>query len=74
MRFIKRISERGTLTLPSDLREALGVTEGDIVEFEVVGIVKKAPVSRALSPTPGTAIPAARLSPSSVKVATGGNA
>lgn len=41
MRFIKRILERGTVTVPRDVREALGVSEGDIVEFEIVSIVRK---------------------------------
>lgn len=41
MRFIKRILERGTITVPRDVREALGVDEGDIVEFEIVTIVRK---------------------------------
>lgn len=44
MRFVKRISERGNVTLPSELREALGVGEGDILEFEVIGVVKKGTV------------------------------
>lgn len=41
MRFVKRISDRGNLTLPTELRDALGISEGDIVEFDVIGIVKK---------------------------------
>lgn len=41
MRFIKRILERGTITVPRDVREALGVDQGDIVEFEIVSIVRK---------------------------------
>ena len=41
MRFVKKVSERGVLTLPNDVREALGVEEGDIVEFEILGVVKK---------------------------------
>lgn len=41
MRFVKKVNERGVLTLPNDIREALGVEEGDIVEFEIVGVVKK---------------------------------
>jgi AbrB family looped-hinge helix DNA binding protein len=44
MRFIKRISDRGTVTLPSDVREALELQDGDIVEFEIVEIVKRKPV------------------------------
>lgn len=41
MRFIKKIVERGNVTIPSDVREALGIDEGDIVEFDIVSIVKR---------------------------------
>jgi AbrB family looped-hinge helix DNA binding protein len=42
MRFVKKVNERGVVTLPTEVREALGVEEGDIVEFEVLGIARKA--------------------------------
>lgn len=42
MRFVKRVNERGVVTLPTEVREALGVDEGDIVEFEILGIARKA--------------------------------
>lgn len=41
MRFVRKVNDRGVLTLPTEIREALGVEEGDIVEFEVLGVVKK---------------------------------
>lgn len=41
MRFIKKIVERGNVTVPSDVREALGIQEGDIVEFDIITVVKK---------------------------------
>lgn len=41
MRFVKKVNERGVVTLPAEVREALGVDEGDIVEFEVLRVVKK---------------------------------
>lgn len=41
MRFVKKVNERGVLTLPAEVREALGVDEGDIVEFEVLNVIKK---------------------------------
>lgn len=41
MRFLKRVNDRGTLTLPAEVREALQVRAGDIVEFEVVGVVRR---------------------------------
>ena len=54
MRFVKKVNERGVLTLPNDVREALGVEEGDIVEFEVLRVVKKRPdlTSDETVPTP----------------------
>lgn len=41
MRFVRKVNDRGVLTLPTEIREAMGVEEGDIVEFEVLGVVKK---------------------------------
>jgi bifunctional DNA-binding transcriptional regulator/antitoxin component of YhaV-PrlF toxin-antitoxin module len=41
MRFIKRVSDRGTVTLPSDVRRALDVDEGDIIEFDIISIVRR---------------------------------
>ncbi len=41
MRFVKKVNERGVVTLPTEIREALGVEEGDIVEFEVLRIARK---------------------------------
>lgn len=52
MRFVRKVNDRGVLTLPTEIREALGVEEGDIVEFEVLGVVKKTGRSKAnRSPT-----------------------
>lgn len=42
MRFLKKVGGRGTVVLPSDLREAMDIAEGDIVEFELVGVVRRA--------------------------------
>jgi bifunctional DNA-binding transcriptional regulator/antitoxin component of YhaV-PrlF toxin-antitoxin module len=41
VRFAKRIGQRGSLTLPSDVRTALNLEEGDIVEMEIVSIVRR---------------------------------
>lgn len=41
MRFLKRVNDRGTMTLPAEVREALQVEAGDIVEFEVIGVVRR---------------------------------
>lgn len=41
--FLKKVLQRGTITIPADVLEAVGVEEGDIVEFEVVRIYRKAP-------------------------------
>lgn len=60
MRFVRKVNDRGVLTLPSEVREALDVADGDIVEFEVLRIVKKgkgapgpatAPASPSTPPT-----------------------
>lgn len=52
LRFVRKVNDRGVLTLPTEIREALGVEEGDIVEFEVLGVVKKngRPARTILSP------------------------
>lgn len=54
LRFIKKIVERGNVTIPSDVREALEIDEGDIVEFEIVSIVKKTPKGTDESQAPAT--------------------
>lgn len=41
MRFLRTIGQKGTLTLPSEIRQVLDVREGDIVEFEVVSVVQR---------------------------------
>ena len=65
MRFVKKVSERGVVTLPTEIREALGVEDGDLVEFEVLRVVRKAnPASRS-TPLP-TSSPA--LTPDSSPV------
>ncbi|MHB1261057.1 MAG: AbrB/MazE/SpoVT family DNA-binding domain-containing protein [Thermoplasmatota archaeon] len=60
MRFVKKITDRGVLTLPTEIREALSVEEGDIVEFEVLRVVKKAhakPTILSPDPLPKEALP-----------------
>lgn len=57
MRFIKKILERGTITVPSDVREALGVEEGDIVEFQVLRIVKRSDSAALAAPRTTDAAP-----------------
>lgn len=47
MRFVRKVNDRGVLTLPSEVREALDVDDGDIVEFEVLRIVKKGKTGKA---------------------------
>lgn len=54
-RFVKRVGERGTVTLPADVRDILGVKEGDLVEFEILRVVRKdaqAPSGPTAAPTP----------------------
>ena len=40
MRFVKRVNERGNVTLPAEVRAVLGIGEGDIVELEVVQVLR----------------------------------
>lgn len=58
MRFVRKVNDRGVLTLPSEVREALDVADGDIVEFEVLRIVKKGKVPAATAPASGSTTPA----------------
>jgi len=51
MRFVRKVNDRGVLTLPSEVREALDVADGDIVEFEVLRIVKKGKTTPAAAAT-----------------------
>jgi AbrB family looped-hinge helix DNA binding protein len=50
-RFVKRVGERGVVTLPTEVRDMLDVAEGDIVEFEVLRVIKKARKGKAETPT-----------------------
>jgi bifunctional DNA-binding transcriptional regulator/antitoxin component of YhaV-PrlF toxin-antitoxin module len=53
MRFLRKLGQRGSLTLPSELREVLAIGEGDIVEFEVIGVVRRSSKAAAFpSPAP----------------------
>ena len=42
MRFTKRVVGQGHVTVPQDLRAAMAIDGGDLVEFEVVGVIRKA--------------------------------
>lgn len=57
MRFVRKVNDRGVLTLPSEVREALDVADGDIVEFEVLRIVKKGKITPATAPSTGSPAP-----------------
>ena len=52
MRFLRKVGQRGSLTLPSELREVLSIDEGDIVEFEVIGVVRRSATKRDSFPSP----------------------
>lgn len=58
VRFVKKISDRGTLTVPRDVREALGLEDGDLVDVQIVRVVGRRPpssltsASSPLTPTP----------------------
>lgn len=52
MRFLRTVHTRGTMTLPNDIRNALSISEGDIVEFEVVRVVRKSVSAASPLPSP----------------------
>lgn len=42
MRFVRRVYENGKITIPKEIREIHGVQDGDLVEVEVVHVVRRA--------------------------------
>jgi AbrB family looped-hinge helix DNA binding protein len=64
-RFVRRVYERGKITVPKEFRDLLDVEDGDLVEFEIVGVVKKAGAAAPAAPSPG---PLSRSSPKSAIV------
>jgi AbrB family looped-hinge helix DNA binding protein len=58
MKFVRKVGKKGSITIPVELREALDVQEGDIVEFELVAVVKhtrpaNSPRSQRQAPSTG---------------------
>lgn len=41
MRFTKRMVTQGHVTIPTDLRNAMEISPGDLVEFQILGIIRK---------------------------------
>ena len=41
MRFVRRVNERGSVTLPAEIREIMSIQDGDFVEFEIRTIHKR---------------------------------
>lgn len=75
MRFLRTVHMRGTMTLPNDIRAALGISEGDIVEFEVHRVVRKASPSPSSSPSLSPSrSPSPSLRPITISVPTNGEA
>ena len=58
MRFLRKVGQRGSLTLPSELREVLSISEGDLVEFEVIAVVRRSNKAAVPSfPSPSATAP-----------------
>jgi bifunctional DNA-binding transcriptional regulator/antitoxin component of YhaV-PrlF toxin-antitoxin module len=59
VRFTKRVVAQGHVTVPQDLRAAMAIDGGDLVEFEVVGVIRKAsPASPSRSVPASSQVPA----------------
>jgi len=41
MRAIRKVAKSGQVSLPPEIIEVMGIEPGDIIEYEVIGIVKK---------------------------------
>lgn len=52
MRFTKRVAGEGHVTVPATVRDVLGIDAGDVVEFEVVGVVRRVAARPADGPAP----------------------
>ena len=57
MRFARKLSNKRYVTLPSVIREAMAVEAGDIIEFEVVRIIKKDAGEQAMASGAGPGVP-----------------
>jgi AbrB family looped-hinge helix DNA binding protein len=67
MRFVKKISDRGTLTIPSDVREALDLKDGDLVDVHIVGVVARRAASSPPAPSGAVAPLPSPSSPTSLE-------
>ena len=38
--FVRRVYERGKITIPKELRDIYGVTDGDMVKLKIVEVVR----------------------------------
>ncbi|MEK6986284.1 MAG: AbrB/MazE/SpoVT family DNA-binding domain-containing protein [Candidatus Thermoplasmatota archaeon] len=50
MRFVRKVGQRGIMTLPVELREVMEIQDGDIVEFEILGVVRRVPAVPSAEP------------------------
>lgn len=57
MRFVKKVGSRGTLTIPTDVREALELQTGDMIEVQVLRVVRATPRLPLQEATPTGAFP-----------------
>lgn len=50
LKFIRKVYERGKVTIPKELRELLHVNEGDLVEIEIISVMHKTDPGAASPP------------------------
>lgn len=60
IKVVRRMGDKGQVTIPKEVRDLMNIHEGDMVEFEIVAVHvprrgRKAPTTPALSPHPNPA-------------------
>lgn len=46
--FIRKVYERGKVTIPKELRDLYGVQDGDLVKLRIVKVVQQADAARGI--------------------------
>lgn len=63
MEFTRRVYEDGKVTIPKELRDLHGITEGDFVRLAIVEVVRASEGLRAVEPRPPEPLPRPAAAP-----------